>query len=291
MSLQNEFDVEISKCKGKIGEVKLFRCLLAVLSKRGVFVEEKHSSKGYIEFVPKCLSTVKKCEISDLFIIFIAQNQIRATFMQNKFSRCTKNDWSIKKVNTIQHALLSQRPIINPLSSGVPSNILHDAMLPGIASYGDFYIDGSKYGMTYFDAFTLVQYKYSLPRLYSIKETRYYNSFGNDIIFGKNQFFEFVHATDLNDFEQKYKSMKIGCPIECLDINSRNWLISMVKKELLYQSTKSNNSNASVMLDYLMKFANDKKININDNIERTPFSILIINCVDNDLEEEVYENN
>lgn len=123
------------------GEVKLFRRMLEYFNGNPACTMLETHQK-YVRY-----DNDKKCEISDLMIVNYSTKYkcMKLTFLQAK---CAKRKgygltpYGFKFIlDNKQYQLLKNRPIINPLSSGLAPNILHDACSPAISSYGVFYWD------------------------------------------------------------------------------------------------------------------------------------------------------
>ena len=227
MSIKSDFNSYISKYyKGKINELCLIEALMYSFDKNGAYTSKYHGPKGFVEFDISVLSPLLsykkvRCEIADILFIFVSNSQIRYTFLQNKYSRIGDSDSIIPRANTRQYFLLSQRPVINPLKTGLPPNILKDSLCPGCGSYGDFYFDGVNYDMRYFVAKTLFPKNKQTADFYSKAKNRcLFNTYldKNWLNFYNNQF-ECSHASSLDEFEIMAKRMLIGSPI---NINSSN---------------------------------------------------------------------
>lgn len=130
----------------KAGEVMLFREMLAYFkTKPNCNLIEKH--QGYVRFI-NSVGVSKKCEISDLMVISYSRKnkRIRITFLQAKkadMQHGLKGSKFSFNFNKVQHELLTTYPTIVPINTGLPTNILIDAITKSITSYGVFYQDHS----------------------------------------------------------------------------------------------------------------------------------------------------
>lgn len=127
----------------RFGEVGLFRRMLEYFNGNPACTMLETHQK-YVKY-----DNDKKCEISDLLIVNYSTmcKCMKLTFLQAK---CAKRDGygflngEFKFIlDTKQYQLLRERPIMNPLNTGLNPNILHDASSPAITSYGVFYKNGS----------------------------------------------------------------------------------------------------------------------------------------------------
>ena len=200
-----------------IKEAFLFRKLLKCIKGNNGIGYECHGPKGMVTFdIPGSSNNPHQCEISDLLLIFVSNNVIRFTFMQNKYSRKKSDDLNITRMNSVQHYLLSERPVLLTSTLNIPLNILQNALLPGVGSYGNFSYDATtnEFDMVYFTAKTLKKKTSGVPKYTPKSNYTYFNSMTDpDWHCCINNVDECVHCTDLDVFEQKYKQMKIGTPI------------------------------------------------------------------------------
>ncbi len=145
-----------AKCKSH-GEISLFRHLCDALATKGsgyINIEEFHGSKGIVSYKgkPPFTRSRPKCEISDIALITFSRNpalQVRLSFLQAKYER----DWkyqrevggSFAEKNIEQWCLLANRPLITGLgnmSKHLPKNILRDALLESVGTFGVFWEKG-----------------------------------------------------------------------------------------------------------------------------------------------------
>lgn len=126
----------------RFGEVGLFRRMLEYFNGNpACTMLETHQT--YVKY-----GNNRRCEISDLMIVNYSTKYkcMKLTFLQAKCAKregygLTKNNRFKFILDNKQYQLLKTRPIIDPLSSGLARNILHDACSPAISSYGVFYLD------------------------------------------------------------------------------------------------------------------------------------------------------
>ena len=243
----NEIQNNKSKVK-KIGEVFLFERLKDSIIGNDGLAYEYHGKRGMVSF--NINKNQLKCEIADLLLIFIRGNQLRYTFLQNKYSRKRSDDNNIANMNSVQHYLLSERPHLISTPKGIPNNILQDAILPGVGSYGNFSYDSKtkKYDMVYFTAKTLKRKRKAVTKYSSKNNYTYFNSMTDSnwhcCINGSE---ECVHCSDLNEFEKKYNDMFIGTPVY-LDSKEANNIVEIEYLfHVIHDCMKKNDNNTSTI--------------------------------------------
>lgn len=237
MSIKKDFNSYISKrIKGKIDELSLIDALIYSFDKNGAYTYKYHGIKGLVQFdinVPSPLISYPnvKCEIADIFIIFIGQDEIRYTFLQNKYSRVGGSDHLIPKVNTRQHYLLSERVLFNPLKTGLPSNILKSGLCHGAGSYGDFFNNDHDYDMRYFVSKTLFPKNNRTLDFYGRKKVRsFFNTYLDSYWFNYiNGIFECPHVSNLDDFEIMAKRMLIGSPVDIKNKDLSKYFAKLIR--------------------------------------------------------------
>ncbi len=214
-----------------INEAFLFRELLKRIKGNNGIGYECHGPRGMVTFnIPSDNNNPHKCEISDLLLIFVSGNDIRFTFMQNKYSRKKSDDLNITRMNSVQHYLLSERPVLLTSTLNIPLNILQNALLPGVGSYGNFSYDSAtkSYDMVYFTAKTLQKKSKGVPKYTSNSNYTYFNSMTDpNWHCCINYIDECVHCPNLDVFEQKYNQMKIGTPINLLNNSDESNLVTI----------------------------------------------------------------
>ncbi len=183
------FNYHVSTTKCKIGEINLFRLLIEAINSVGFFTHcinptEIHGYRSFVEFISstgwvRSSGTLRKRkELADiLFLIYSPSNhKCRVTFMQNKFqnNNCRTK---INKTDLFQLELLSQRPRLTSAPMFIPGDLLYNASVSSIGSYGLFIYDSSKcsYEMVYFSADELLPHK--LIGSSSVRQADFNNSF------------------------------------------------------------------------------------------------------------------
>lgn len=224
LALQAEF-LRLS-ANTKFKEVPLFRRLMEAIasSSGGVYAEEFHGAKHQVTFVGQApwARSQARCELCDLLIIVYALTggfKGRVTFLQAKRSLgnhhvSTQPPLSIVpavrfQANLEQWDLLSRRPIISPVGSFViPSNILKDAPLPSIGSFGVFHkTTGNGVDFFYISADLLTAAHNSSYR-YGTVEANGFQAKAN--VFGIS---ETKFAGSLSLFGEALFNLEIGTPI------------------------------------------------------------------------------
>ena len=263
MSLSNDFNSRIKIAKPN--EVDLFRTLTDSLRYKGVSVKEFHGCKGIVEFDINHLGSTfqKRCEICDLLLVFIHPEEIRFTFLQNKYTRRFIAANIIPKVNASQHYLLSTRPIFNPLFTGLPNNILNDALIDGAGSFGNFYFNGKSFDMSYFVATSLKPTskltKLCLHKGYNRKYIS--TTVPYPALIYNHLFFEAAFCENLDDFESASSKMLIGSPayndnVKGYLINISKYIINNLDKNKLENIERDKISNIKNSLNLLSKNTN-----------------------------------
>lgn len=213
--LENQFKVFTSG-KGQLGEIVLFRHLTESIKMAGgpnrVF--EYHGVKSKVEYLSVMYATsgqLLRCELCDLCIISYSKknSKIRITYLQNKVHQQSSLGTNFTG-NVRQWELLSKRPKVKSLGSvKVSSDMLKDAVLPSVGSFGIFYKSGSGYSMQYsvanlIEPFTLNAS--SANRTLVLKGT-------NNKIRKISALEELEACNDLKIFGNNLKSLKIGTPL------------------------------------------------------------------------------
>lgn len=132
----------------KYGEVDLFRGMSEYFNKKSnINVSSSTTHQHYVTY--NYNGKIIKCEISDLLIISYSKQKscIKLTFLQAKYAAKRPNGLYKSKLRFLatknQHILLTQLPKINNTIE-FPDNILSDAVLPSITSYGVFFHNPNK---------------------------------------------------------------------------------------------------------------------------------------------------
>lgn len=153
----------------RLDEVDLFRALReAMLATTPHFlVEEYHGAVSRVLFpaCPPWTNEPARCELSDLCIIWFRKRprpEARITFLQAKLSKSAHSpciaDGSINESfigDSTQWYLLNKRPEIVGCfhTFRPPTNLLKDALLPSVATYGVFHkVPGRGYSFFYASA-------------------------------------------------------------------------------------------------------------------------------------------
>lgn len=230
----------------KANEIPLFRaCQKTFLSLSKQFaIEEYHGSKAQVLFSGQGSWGRQKarCELADLMIVSFCQKpniSIRLTFLQAKSER-KKVDFSAPtfKANLEQWDLLSRRPIIRGHGKfDPPPNLLSDALLPSVGTFGFFYQHNNSYQIYYSSANNLVP-----PKSPSQKHSKLSVQWVFPcqvpcmqrlcikkclMMHPKNNFAEIISAPCNIGFAYGLAANLIGTPIEITSgasQDSRNWL-------------------------------------------------------------------
>lgn len=226
--LSNEFEKLTRGCIFK--EVELFTKLQDAFlnlqnSKYKYAIDIIHGRKSFVNFEcnatyapPINIGNIVTCELADMmFIVFSSKNNsIRLMYLQNK--KGTRPDRF--KADLLQLNLLKEkRPII---STKLPScvfgnkNILSEALLPSVASYGVFYNDStsSKIEMAYYPACNI-----NLANEKGKTKTRtvFYESAKFSSVTLNNELEENQGEKTLSGFGNALVNMQIGTPISQRD--------------------------------------------------------------------------
>lgn len=208
-------------------EVNLFRCLIDAINGSaycyGSMAKEKH--QNYVKFKSQKFlnNTTYKVEIADVLMIFVGNNNIRYTFMQNKKNALKSNN--ILRINPIQWDLLYSKPTIDPLNTGLPKDILCSAVLDSAGTYGDFFFSNNHWDMSYYIATEIIPNKSIISptsrslRSFRIKSTK-------RMILKKNNFKEINRTEHLDCFEHYAQKMLVGTPVFVL--NKENGELSFI---------------------------------------------------------------
>lgn len=217
----------------RFGEIVLFRCLMDALGSLSpkYAVEEYHGSSKQVYFDPLFPwdgRTRARCELADLLIIWFSDNPedaVRITFLQAKYERKNvqypyKHTYS---ANLEQWDLLANRPEIDGVGQfSIPQQMLSDATLPSIGSFGFFYRANATVELFYSSADCLC-----FPA--SKKHRRYYKLKAKSNVGVMRNYpsglTECIHTANLHDFGNALYSGLIGSPInDC----SAGWLLNVL---------------------------------------------------------------
>ena len=164
--LENAFRI---KAAGKRGEIELFQAFIEAFNSlgRNALAQEYHGNKYQVIFDSKRGNgrPTPRCELCDVMIIQYPAgdaNAARVTFNQAKV---TKNDLGCSSstsavgvdsfgANLEQWDLLANRPPIRNATTKFypPVNLLSDAILPSVGTFGVFYPSGSSFNFAYYIA-------------------------------------------------------------------------------------------------------------------------------------------
>lgn len=157
---------------GAKGEIALFRALIQTFNSLGQagLAKEYHGSRYQVSFHQKRGAGRKtpRCELCDvLFIHYPASNPSAARLTLNQAKVSSKEFDSRAtaylsksynfRANLEQWDLLSNRPYISPATRTFlpPQNLLADALLPSVGTFGVFYPVGAMFDFAYFIADSL----------------------------------------------------------------------------------------------------------------------------------------
>ena len=177
-----------------------------------------HGKKSHVDFVynGSAISsiphgTTKTKEMADMMFVVLGNRsrEIRLTYLQNK-----KGSSSTRfKADLLQLYLLKERPQI--ISSPLPQcafndpDILHNAILPSVGSYGVFYEDGTDIEMSYFPAGNISPLRKAGKSVVRTVQTSKSNFGKIKIVSG---FDESQGEETVEDFGDSLTAMKIGTP-------------------------------------------------------------------------------
>lgn len=166
LKLQSAFQI---KAKGKKGEIELFKAFIEAFNSldQNALAQEYHGNKYQVIFDAKRGTgrPTPRCELCDVMIIQYPDgyaNSARVTFNQAKV---TKNDLGCSRPKTMagvesfganleQWDLLANRPLIRNATTKFypPINLLSDAILNSVGTFGVFYPSGSSFNFAYYIA-------------------------------------------------------------------------------------------------------------------------------------------
>ena len=189
-----------------------------------------HGNKSFVDFKFNSPWTSKISygeditrELSDMMFIIYSpkQNQMRITYMQNKKGASADKF----KADLGQLHLLSKREHIT--SDELPAclfnnpNILFDALLPSVGSYGIFYNDGHIVEMAYYPAYQIHPCRSTGA---SVIRMAKYNIHNLGKVTNTNGYAENQGTHKISDFGDALVNMQIGTPIKS-DTNTHRELI------------------------------------------------------------------
>ena len=197
-----------------------------------------HGRKSHVDFAYKgsaissiSYGTTKTKEMADMMFVVLGNrfSEIRLTYLQNK-----KGSSSTRfKADLLQLYLLKERPQI--ISSPLPqcafndSDILHNAILPSVGSYGVFYENGSSVEMSYIPAGNILPLRKTGKSIVRSAQTSKSN-------FGKiktiSGFEESQGEETVHDFGESLIAMTIGTPFLNADRDTKfSTIISYLAKK------------------------------------------------------------
>lgn len=207
-------------------EVNLFeQMLLDLRLYYGATVVAQKTHQHYVCFdavdpITK-MGVYKRREISDLLIIAYSPSRhiARATFLQAKVAR---NSCGLKGTTFhfngeyFQYYLLSQRPMFRCASCGFPYDVLRNAYLPSIGSYGVFYKDAnSNIDFAYQPADLLLQQPPSTNT-----KSWHFECDNSKTYFSPKGIPDVYCTYDIDVFEKELINLRLGSPIT---IGCRYW--------------------------------------------------------------------
>lgn len=214
--LKREFDVLCRGITGKVKEETLFTQLVNAFNKLNCTyqVEIIHGNRWCVDFsasVTKAFywrtGTRTRCELGDLLFIVTNGREVRLAIMQNKYDKTMSDYNSSFKVQMNQLYLLKERPEFMYKTNKY--NVLKDAKLPSIGSFGTFRNDGNNYEMGYYCAECLKDpSNCSSPK--SQRKIELKSSVNEDVIIGAKE--QKNYCKTIADFGNALMNMKIGEP-------------------------------------------------------------------------------
>lgn len=242
-------------------EIDLFQEVANYLSRsyRCTFINETHQQ--YVRFNSSVSGCRQRRELSDLWIITYSpsRQQAKMTFLQAKLKknlRAVRIPFSFRG-DYFQFDLLSTRPLITDLSKfGFPQDILSNAVLESVGTYGIFFYDNTRNIDFAFSTATELR-PTARPVICTTGERTLY--FPN-INHGHAQFLyshseiELRCSLDADYFELCLLNLFVGTPI-LNDINLISYLRSFLS------TTNSNNTTVNDFLNFINEV---RPINNND---------------------------
>lgn len=182
-------------------------------------------------------------ELADMLFILISKNEMRLLYLQNKRQSELKSNLCFN-AEYGQFQLLKERPHIEPaFRKGLPAcvfnnkDILCDAILPSVCSYGVFYCSNGGVNMCYFPASQLSVSGIKKPtgkRMHVDCKLEFDSKFGFvDTIHGH---LESQGEKNLESFGNALIEMTVGTPVNCS-------MRSQVFDYLSFYSENHNNPN------------------------------------------------
>lgn len=220
--LQNAFR---KKAVGKRGEIALFQAFIEAFNSLGqnALAQEYHGNKYQVVFDAKRGNgrATPRCELCDVMIIQYPTGNASAARVTFNQAKVTKNDLGCSRspsaagfesfqANLEQWDLLSNRPPVRNATTSFypPINLLSDAILPSVGTFGVFYPSGSSFDFAYYVARGLTPL------------TNHYNRSGtlqwvtrSHSVFKKDGFEEITGTCCLETFGDALERGQVGTPV------------------------------------------------------------------------------
>lgn len=251
MPLYCDIQIGISKASN---EVEIFRNLLEAIKKIG-FVSEMHGPKNYqVEFDDPFIEPLTtRCELCDLFILVIKDDNARFTFLQ------CKRDFSKKyipngttSIPLRQNYLLKNKPEIYPhvKKFNIPRTLLSKSLLPSIGTLGVFYLESS--GNINMD-FSIMGLNHTSSIIgvadFQKNANKVYTCHGVKNQVRKLNGYDEVECLDnLNDFESYLLDLKIGEPVSSNNRLNSIFALTIAKDALLKEPLTNSNTISKIEL-------------------------------------------
>ena len=238
--LKQDFNQELQRTHSTphaAGEIACFDALIRALSKSHyVYVSRVHGNSGMVYHTIQHRPTTygsKRCEIADLLMFFISEDEVRYTFMQNKRKRgiCHNKNLTSESITLIQWDLLHYKCTISNASNkyNFPTKCLSSAVLDSVGTYGFFVNEiAGTVDMVYTIASDM-NYSGMLNSINSrvVQINSNYNKVRN-----VRGYDEVEGTTDLDKFESAGFNMLIGTPLSAMieeNIEQVNELLGIIK--------------------------------------------------------------
>ena len=230
------------------------------------------------------------CEIADILMLFIDGENMRYTFMQNKYDQETAYGprYTLRKVyaDNIQWDLLHYRCSLTSAPKELPTDCLSSAILDSAASYGIFVRESTTdtVNMSYSIARDLIP-----NRMKIIKSQNSHCAF--DIVSQYNMIqmhisgsFEMQGTQDLDEFELAAQNMLVGSPLDMSCQEHRDLAIAFLGYALKSFESNQHAENFIRYKKLIDDFVGYHKLN--EEIEKIdlPFNLVIMKA-DNDYQD------
>ena len=256
--LYNDFISLVNINDDEIQLVRNLQNAFVLLSKTkySYYVDVIHGYKSFVDFKNKSnfVSSISigaqvTRELGDMMYIVYSnkRQELRISFMQNKKNLNEKNDYF--SADLMQLHLLKDRLRILDFLNWDPhpdNDVLLNARLPSVSSYGLFYKDKSNYNMSYFPADLIYPRKTTGKSI--VRKVKYNGAFSQ--IRTNNGVCETCGETNLIDFANSLVNMQIGTPISYENITKDKFLLFVCRKcrsiskylsEYIYENGYDNN--------------------------------------------------